>query len=47
VTGPWKATPNAKNTKKCIKIPLSKGWHATIGDSCLKLYPPAKAIHPD
>jgi hypothetical protein len=45
--GPWKATPNTKNTKKCIKIPLSKGWHATLGDSRLKLYPPAKAIHPD
>jgi tRNA(Ile)-lysidine synthetase-like protein len=45
--GPSKATPKTKSAKKCVKIPLSQGWHATLGDSRLKLYPPATAIYPE
>jgi tRNA(Ile)-lysidine synthetase-like protein len=41
---PRKATPN---TKKCQKIRLSKGWHATLEDSRLKLHPPAPTIYPE
>jgi tRNA(Ile)-lysidine synthetase-like protein len=44
--GPSKASPINKSAKKCQKIPLSKGWHATLDGLSLNLYPPATTIYP-